>query len=234
MRGPPGIILAMDRGDSTCWTLVRSAAAGDPESRETFSRLYGPVIRAYLAARWRLTPSDEEVADGAQEVFLQCFKPGGALARAESDRPGGFRAFLYGITRNVAGTLEAARQRRRRAQDSDELDGVESDDASASRVFDRAFAQALTREARRLLASRADAGGQAALRLRALELMYERGLPSRDIAVELALDVAAVYPLMTRARKEFRAALLEVLAAYHPTDTREELERRCIEIFSAL
>ena len=55
--------------------------------------------------------------------------------------------------------------------------------------------------------------------------MYEKGLPSREIAKELGLDVAAVYPLMTRARKEFRAALLEVIAAYHPEDSREALEQ---------
>jgi DNA-directed RNA polymerase specialized sigma24 family protein len=64
--------------------------------------------------------------------------------------------------------------------------------------------------------------------------MYEKGLPSREIATELGLDVAAVYPLMTRARKEFRAALLEVIGEYHPDDSREELEARWSEVFSAL
>jgi hypothetical protein len=43
-----------------------------------------------------------------------------------------------------------------------------------------------------------------------------------------------VYPMMTRARKEFRAALLEVIAAYHPEDSREALESRWQEVFSAL
>jgi RNA polymerase sigma-70 factor (ECF subfamily) len=224
----------MERGDSTCWTLVRSAAAGDPQSRATYCSIYGPVIRAYLSARWRRPMDHEEISDGVQEVFLQCFKPGGALLRADAERPGGFRAFLYGITRNVAGTLEAARFRRRREQGMADLDELEGDESTASRVFDQAFAQALTREARKLLADRARAGTPAATRLRALELMYERGLPSREIAKELGLDVAAVYPLMTRARKEFKAALLEVIAGYHPEATREELERHCVEVFAAL
>jgi RNA polymerase sigma factor (sigma-70 family) len=224
----------MERADSTCWTLVRSAAAGDPESQAAYCRLYGPVIRAYLSARWRRPADHSEVADGVQEVFLQCFKPGGALGRADEDRPGGFRAFLYGITRNVAGTLEAARARRRREGEGDGLETVPSDDSTMSRIFDRAFAQVLTREARRLLAERASPGTPAATRLRALELMYEKGLPSREIAKEIGLDVAAVYPLMTRARKEFRSALLEVIAAYHPGDTREQLEKRCVEVFSDL
>jgi RNA polymerase sigma-70 factor (ECF subfamily) len=224
----------MERSDSTCWTLVRSAAAGDPESQAAYCRLYGPVIRAYLSARWRRPADHEEVSDGVQEVFLQCFKPGGALGRAEQDRPGGFRAFLYGITRNVAGTLEAARIRRQRVQGEADLDAVSSDEATMSQVFDRAFAQVLTQEARRLLAERAEPGSPAATRLRALELMYEKGLPSREVAKELGLDVAVVYPLLTRARKEFRATLLEVIASYHPADTKEDLERRWAEVFSAL
>lgn len=215
---------------------MRSAASGDEASRATYCGLYGPVIRAYLAARWRLPSDHEEVADAAQEVFLQCFKPGGALLRADSDREGGFRAFLYGITRNVAGTVEAARLRRRRERGggADDIDMVASDESTVSRVFDRAFAQALTREARSLLASRAAPGSPAAARLRALELMYEHGLPSREIAKATGTDVAAVYPLLTRARKEFKAALLEVLAGYHPDDSKEALERRCIDVFSAL
>jgi RNA polymerase sigma-70 factor (ECF subfamily) len=224
----------MDRADSTCWTLVRSAAAGDPESRATYCRLYDPVIRAYLAARWRRGRDDEEVSDGVQEVFLQCFKSGGALGRAESDRPGGFRAFLYGVTRNVAGTIEAARVRRRREVGDAAFEEIGADEPTASRVFDQEFARALTREARTLLLERARSGGAAGIRLQALELMYEHGLPSREIARELGLDVAAVYPLMTRARKEFKAALLEVVASYHPGGSRQEIEERCLEIFSAL
>jgi RNA polymerase sigma-70 factor (ECF subfamily) len=222
----------MERGDSTCWTLVRAAASGDAESREAFSRLYGPVIRSYLSARWRVPALHEEVADGVQEVFLQCFKPGGALGRASSDRAGGFRAYLFGIVRNVAGTLEEARRRRRAVPA--EMDAVESDDASLSRVFDRAFARALTREARRLMEDRSGGEGHAALRVRALELMYEHGLPARDVAARMNLDVSAVYIHLSRGRKEFRAALLEVLAGYHPSDSREDLEKRCVEIFSAL
>lgn len=225
----------MDPRDSTCWSLVRGAAAGDPEKRESFARLYAPVIRAYLGARWRLPADHEQVEEATQEVFLQFFKPKGALQAVEAGRPGGFRAFLYGVTRNVAGTVASGRARRRREQGSDGLPSVESDEASLSRVFDKEFARALTREARWVLASRAgDSGSPSSLRLKALELMYEKGMPSRDIARELGLDAAAVYPLMTRARREFRATLFEVLASYHPEETRPQIEQRCLDVFSAL
>ena len=64
--------------------------------------------------------------------------------------------------------------------------------------------------------------------------MYDQGLPSREIAKALGLDVATVYPLMTKARKEFKAALIEVMAGYHPEENLEQLERRCIELLKAL
>lgn len=225
----------MDRENSTCWTLVRRAAEGDPDSRAAYCRLYGPVIKAYLAARWHLSFDHEEVQDGTQEVFMQCLKPNGALSRVESDRPGGFRAFLYGVTRNVAGTIEASRARRRNETQDENLDARnDADDPTMSRIFDRAFAVVLTKEARRLMAERAEPGSGAETRLKLLELMYEDGLPSRDIADRLGLDTDAVYRSLTRARREFKAALLEVIAGYHPNDSREELERRCIEVFSAL
>ena len=39
--------------DETCWTVIKGAASGDQRDQSTFSRKYLPVVRAYLAARWR-------------------------------------------------------------------------------------------------------------------------------------------------------------------------------------
>ena len=43
-----------------------------------------------------------ELEDVVQEVFVTCFKEDGPLSRADPERPGGFRAYLYGVVRNVA------------------------------------------------------------------------------------------------------------------------------------
>ena len=43
----------MDPAGSTCWTVIQGAAAGSAADRQDFARRYTPVIRAYLAARWR-------------------------------------------------------------------------------------------------------------------------------------------------------------------------------------
>ncbi|HMS16803.1 MAG TPA: hypothetical protein PKA37_08170 [Planctomycetota bacterium] len=219
----------MKARDSTCWTLVRGAASGDPESLESFSHFYGPVIRTYLSARWRCSLEHEDVGDGAREIFLQCLKPGGALSRVDDQQPGGFRGYLYGITRNVALSLDA---RRMRARHEGLPPSLESDDPTLSAVFDRAFAAAITREARELFQVRAQRSPNAYLRYRALELTYERGARAEEVGRELGLAGTAVYALVSRARKEFRATLLQVMASYHPEDTRAELERRCTELFS--
>ena len=97
--------------DATCWTVIRGAAEGRSEAREEFARRYLPVVRAYLGARWRGLPLMQEIDDAAQEVFLDCFKEEGVLDRADSDRPGGFRAFFYGVVRNMARRVEERRGR---------------------------------------------------------------------------------------------------------------------------
>lgn len=222
----------MERVDHTSWTLVGRAAAGEAGSREAFARVYGPVISAYLSARWRKPPQHEEVLDAVGEVFLQCFKEGGALGAAERRREGGFRAYLYGVTRNVAGNL-----RRRGTHETQPEEGVPEradSEISPSQTFDRAFAEAITREARYLMSMWAASDSGAATRLKALELMYEESLPSREVAARLGLEPEAVYPLLSRARKDFKAALLQVMAERHPGETRPEIERRCIEVLSAL
>jgi hypothetical protein len=104
----------MERHESTCWTVIRDAADGDRDARGIFARRYEPVVRAYLKARWRGSEDRlQNVADAAQEVFIECFRTGGVLDRADRSRPGGFRAFLYGVIRVVALRIEAAPARAR-------------------------------------------------------------------------------------------------------------------------
>src|SRR5205085_10915889 len=86
----------MGARDSTCWTLLRDAAAGGEASRAEFAARYAPAVRAYLAARWRGSKLLRELDDTIQDVFIECLRDGGLLDRARADRPGGFRAFFYG------------------------------------------------------------------------------------------------------------------------------------------
>src|SRR5215218_8624497 len=128
----------MSDRDSTCWTLLRDAAAGGEVPRAEFAARYAPVVRAYLAARWRGSPDRlGDLDDAVQDVFVECLRDGGLLERASADRPGGFRAFLYGAVRNVALRAEArrARQHARAGADVD-LDGIPDGDDAPARAFD--------------------------------------------------------------------------------------------------
>src|SRR5262245_23216179 len=98
---------------STCWTVIQAAAAGSREDCAQFVQRYAPLVRAYLAARWRQSPCAGELDDAVQEVFVDCFKPDGVLARADAAGAGGFRAFLYGVVRVAALRVESRHARMR-------------------------------------------------------------------------------------------------------------------------
>src|SRR5262245_35421833 len=74
-------LLSMPASASTCWTVIRAAAAGSPDERTQFVDRYAPVIRTYLAARWRSCPLTQEIEDAIQEVFIDCFRQNGVLER---------------------------------------------------------------------------------------------------------------------------------------------------------
>ncbi len=215
--------------ESTCWTMIRTAAAGDPAEREELARRYLGVVRAYLAARWRGTGLREELDDATQAVFVECFRQGGVLDAAGSGRVPGFRAFLYGVIRNVARRFES-----RPVRAADPLPENATDDASQSRLFDRTWARAIMVEAAELQCARADEGGvDAVQRVELLQLRFEENLPIRDIALRWATDPALVHKSYALARKEFRSAILEVVAFHHPGNA-VELEEEAASLLKAL
>src|SRR3954454_2218485 len=97
----------MSAEESTCWTVIRAAAAGSAADREELARRYLGVVRAYLAARWRGSDRRPELDDATQEGVVECFRPGGAVEVAGDGRVPSFRAFLYGVIRNVARRFES-------------------------------------------------------------------------------------------------------------------------------
>jgi RNA polymerase sigma-70 factor (ECF subfamily) len=226
----------MTTSESTCWSLIHGAAAGDADDRAGFARRYAPVVRAYLAARWRGSPHVQDLDDVLQEVFVACFEPGGVLSRAEPDRPGGFRAYLYGVVRNVARRVEARRVRGRENQPPSDpgLEQFPADDESLSRVFDRAWAEALLREAARRQAELAERGGPAAVRrVDLLRLRFHDGLPIRDIAARWGEDPAVLHREYAKARREFRDALRDVVA-FHQHGAPDVIDRACADLLTLL
>jgi RNA polymerase sigma-70 factor (ECF subfamily) len=222
--------------DSTCWTVLHDAAAGSQEARAVFAVRYAPLVRTYLAARWRSSPLIQELDDAVQDVFVECLWQGGALEKAQSGRPGGFRAFLYGLVRNVALRFEQrrARLREQQAPEGDPAELVADSEETLSRVFDRAWAKAIMREAAARQAERAEHLGEAARRRsELLRLRFHEAMPIREIARLWNADPTALHHEYARARAEFRDALLEVMAFYHPSSPAEA-ERECVELLALL
>ncbi|RJP35764.1 MAG: sigma-70 family RNA polymerase sigma factor [Phycisphaerales bacterium] len=221
--------------ESTCWTMIHAAARGSPRERESLARCYEPVIRAYLRARWRGRWMDAELDDAVQEVFVEVYRKGGVLERVDPARPGGFRAFLYGVLRHVALRAETQRARRRDRAPDEALDhpATPAED-QLSRVFDRAWARSVVREAAERMAQRAaDADAEAVRRVELLRLRFHEGLPIRDIAARWNRDAVLVHRDYARARKEFKRALIEVMSFYHP-GAAEDAERECAQLLAML
>lgn len=217
--------------DETCWSLIGRAAHGDAGAQSTFGRSYLPLVRTFLTARWRGTPLANEVDDAVQEVFLECFRPQGPLARAEAGR-GDFRGFLYGVVRNVALRLEGRHRQRGGQPDTVLLDELPDPAAGVSKVFDRSWAMALMREAGERMEQQAtdDAARQ---RVALLRLRFGADLPIRTIAERWQQDPDAVHRAYARAREEFRLCLRQVVA-FHLVRTEAELDDECRRLFTML
>lgn len=219
------------RGEDTCWSLIGRAATGDAGARSAFGRSYLPLVRAFLAARWRGTALAGEVEDAVQDVFLECFRPNGPLGRADAGH-GDFRGFLYGVVRNVALRIEARSRARAAGGDPLPLEELADPAAGVSKLFDREWAMTLMREAGELMQQRAT-DDAARLRVELLRLRFAADLPVRDIAARWQLDPDAVHRAYARAREEFRLCLRQVVA-FHMVRTEAELDDECKRLFAMI
>jgi RNA polymerase sigma factor (sigma-70 family) len=222
--------------DETCWTLVEGAAQGEPRAREAFARCYLPVVETYLRARWARTSLGASVDDAAQDVFVDFIRPKGALTRAQRDHGnGGFRAFLYGVARNVARRHEAGRRRRDGKEQSLPLTAsFPADDERPAEAFDRAWAKAIMRAARELHAADASKQGEEAVEeVELLRLRFQRGLPIREIAARWGREPAAIHRLYGRARRAYTEALHQTVALQMP-GTPVSIRQECRRLLDLL
>jgi RNA polymerase sigma factor (sigma-70 family) len=224
----------MANSETSCWTVIKAAAAGNPCDREQFARLYWSIVRRYLADRWRSSPMVAEIDDATQDVFVECFKQDGVLDCAARDR--GFRPFLYGVVRNVALRFEGERRRhaRGRVGDAGALEGIADTEEELSRAFDRNWARQLLREAARAQEHEARKLGPAACRrVEILRLRFQEGAVIREIAARWRVDAGDLHHEYARAREEFKAALMQVVA-YHRPGSRAEIEQECAQLLEIL
>ncbi len=236
LKSSHGILTGMSNAQTTCWTLIHAAAAGDSGGREAFALRYDPIIRAYLAARWEGSPLQNDLADASQEVFVECFRHSGPLDRVERERPGGFRPFLYGIVRNVALRFERRRaiDHARHPAGEMDLEQLQADETSLSQVFNRAWAREIMQQAaQRQIEQAGQSGPEAMRRVELLRLRFHEGLPIREIARNWNVDPSALHHEYAKARKEFKAILREVIA-FHQPFSPSDVEREYSELLRSL
>src|SRR5262249_10957530 len=187
------------------------------------------AVRRFVRGRRRGWALWDDLDDATQEVFVECFRQGGAVEVAGAGRVPAFRAFLYGVIRNVARRFES-----RPVRTAGPLPEIAADDASQSHLFDRTWAQAIMAEAARLHRQRAAEGGREAVqRVDLLRLRFEENLPIRAIAELWGTDAARLHHAYALARQEFRAALLAILA-FHQPGSPAELEQEAASLLRAL
>jgi len=215
---------------TTSWDLIRGAAAGEAQARAEFLRAYEDVVRGTLAARWRESPLRQELDDAVQDVWVECFKDGGALHGATERAGRGFRPFLFGVTVNVA----RRREERRRADGGVSELGLESLATTLASLFDRRWARKLVIEARdELLARARRMGADAMRRVELLRLRFFEDLSIKEIAGRWREDPARLHHEYARAREEYKACLRESIRRHdpgNPAEVERELERLVHEL----
>lgn len=218
----------------TSWTLVRGAARGETVAREEFGRRYLPLMKRYLFERWRDRPWLTEIEDATQEVFVECYKKGGALDHFEEGRGDSFRGYLLSICRNVAARFEREQWQRMKVKiDESVLELSSADDTRASQLFDRAWAQSMLREAAQRYQQKApNLDSNARHRFELLVLRFRDDMPIRDIARLWNVDPTQLHREYTKARDEFRDILMEVLEIHQP-GSHASLTQECERLFEA-
>ena len=214
---------------STCWTMIRDAASGDAVSIDAFARVYEPVIRSFLRMRWQQSARQTDIEDAVQDVFLECLRPGGVLAKVELVQHVGFRKYLFGVVRNIALRHETRKHEGRPAPEP------VADESSVGRSFDRDYANAIMKEAARWQAKAADQLGAAAVRrLELLQLRFEQNLAIRDIARLWSVEPAKLHHEYAVARNEFRTALRAVVKFHNPAAFDLEINEICTDLLGCL
>lgn len=143
----------MDYSRMTSWHLVGLAGTDTDLARREFALRYEKFVRRVLAKRWLGTVFRHDFDDAVQEVFFECFKPGGVIEKADVNRGGSFRSLLYQVAFHVAARFERTRRQQHLREGADDwLGELPSQDLSGFEAVTREEVTDLVREAlRRML-----------------------------------------------------------------------------------
>jgi len=175
------------------------SAVRDSQNREAwgdFYQLYAPMLRQFTR---RLGLSENDIDDVSQEVLMIAHR---SLREGIYDpAKGGFRRWLYGITRRQALAALRARRRRTRVQHITPDNGVDlmnqledrKEEATLQEIWKQEWRYALLDQAIEYV--RPDLGEKT---FRAFTLYAIQGLPVPKVAEQLNIAPASVYVYKSR------------------------------------
>jgi RNA polymerase sigma factor (sigma-70 family) len=179
----------MTAGDHSDTALVVAAQSGSRAAFGTLvARHYGPLL---CTLTWQVG-DPELAADLAQDTFVEAQR---CLDRVTEDRP--FRAWLYGIARNMVRRAKRARRLRRLVS----LDWLHEQRGDSVQALHQADGSTAAHE--RALIARTLSGLSPPLR-EALILHRLAGYTTKEIAQILSIAPKAAEQRVTRANKLFR------------------------------
>lgn len=233
----------MSQFQTTRWSLVLEAGAGDARSRtalEQLCRTYRAPVIAYIRSR---VANADDVEDLAQTFFAR-FVERAFHARADPAR-GRFRAYLLTAVKNfLADARDEAGARKRggdiqfRTLDSTIGDGNRQDGIADAEmpdaVFDRAWAQAVLQAALRKLRQEAKTAGKSTLFDALSEFLIERPDEADYTRVATALNLRrnTLAVAVHRMRNRLRDLVCAELA--HTAADDENLEQELDELRDCL
>lgn len=185
---------------ATSLSLIARVRDLEPEAWTRFTKLYGPVV--YGWAR-RMNIQDSDAADVAQEVFQAVAF---SLDRFEQARAsGGFRGWLWGVTRNKINEHIRKRSQSAAAAGGSTVNHLLKDLPDAPPGDDEESGESDARLARRALnIIRTDFQENT---WNAFWRTAVDGLPAGAVAAELQMSVAAVYKARSRVLRHLRTEM---------------------------
>jgi len=227
--------MTFDSYDPTSWRMILDAGSGDRSQRRRFAERYEALIRGCLHRRWRGSARLQWLDDACQEVFVECYRDGGVLARIRARRPPRFRAYLLGVIQNVARGIEqrSGRSAERHAGDEALVELAVADEADLLSWFEREWARTVLRDALHELARLDAASGSGRSAADLLELRFAKGLPIRDIASLWREEPARVHRDYAKARSAFQRCLHHTVRQ-HDALSAAEADEECRRLLALI
>ncbi|WP_198953697.1 RNA polymerase sigma factor [Rhodopirellula sp. MGV] len=182
--------------------LMRLRDANDYEAWEDFLRDYGPMLYRFVRSRGL---QDADAADIVQDVFRRV---GMAIGKLEYDKEkGGFRAWLFTITRNRLYTYFEKQKRSagNTANDTAQLELLSqaADERNElAEQWELEHLRSLAASAMKRVEENSDPKTWSAFRITAVE-----GRSAADAAEELSMSTGAIYVAKSRVTARLRAEI---------------------------